>query len=198
MILLTIPTALLILFLRDNRRYFSSLNRALEMTTIDKKTTIESLFRKGEIELEFWDLRERAQEAGISVLGLWEILNAERKANCIELLPNNNIKLIQTQRYETQITEGVKCPNMLCEQVKSDMFLLLETVNTTADDIETWQKRLNDSIAANAQLHSKCGLPHVIKWDNRQGKYFVTAYASQIAYVRGGAFITISVTPLED
>ena len=165
------------------------------MTATDK-ITIESLFKTGETMLEFWDLRERASKLSISPGMLWDLLAAERKAGRIELLPNNNVRLLQKKgQWHTKITNGVKCPNKLCEAVRDKMEEWL-VASTPDDTIEVWEKRLNDSIIHYSFFHPKCGLPVVTKWDNRQGKWFVNAYASETAYIRGGAFITISVTPL--
>lgn len=167
------------------------------MTAIDNKTTIESLFRKGETELEFWDLRERAQKADMSVMGLWEMLNAERKANRIELLPNNNIKLVQVVRYKSETRRGVKPANKLCEAIIHDMEACLVAASLE-DNIEVWAERLQESIDRNALFFPKCHRPYTTKWDNRKGKYFVNAYASQTAYVRGAAFITISCEVIQE
>ena len=164
--------------------------------------TIESLFGK-DSELEYWELRERARLAGVEGSDLFQLLKAAHIKGIVEMLPNNVIRLLGEikpveKHYKTEIREGVKCPNNLCAAVKFEMQAILENVATSTDNIEVWEKRLNDSIAYQSKLNPRCGLPQVTKWDNRKGTWYVNAYASEAAYIRGGAFITISVTPLND
>lgn len=206
MTLICITAALIVLFEIENWRYFSSLNHALNMTTTVNNmqiVTIESLFKEGETEAPYFQLLQRATDAKMGEMDFHQALMRERKQGIIDLDFVGNVKLMGDSEplkthYETQITEGVKCANNLCSAVLRDMQVLLDTVSTSADNIEIWEKRLNDSIAANAKLHTRCGKPEVAKWDNRKGKYYMAAYASANAHINNAAFITISCELIQE
>lgn len=168
-----------------------------------EKTIIESLFLS-DTEVLFVELRNRAEKANMPMPDFHTAFTSALKSGQIEADKFGNVKLMgdiepPKQQFTSELKEGVKTANNLCAAVKLDMQMLFENVATSTDNIEVWEKRLNDSIAYNAQLFPRCTLPHVTKWTSYKGNWHVNAYASQIAYVRGGAFLTISCKPfLED
>lgn len=166
--------------------------------------TIESLFEK-DSELEYWELRERARLSGIEGSDLFQLLKAAHIKGIVEMLPNNVIKFLGEikhieKHYKTEIREGVKCPNNLCTAVKFEMQAILENVATSTDNIEVWEKRLNDSIAYQSKLNPRCGLPYVMNYNNdRYKRKSIVVYASKRVYTTSmGHFLSISCEPLND
>ena len=158
--------------------------------------TIESLFEQDK-ELAYWQLRQRAETAGMNHTDFILEFNRAIIADVVFVEADSNVKLMgdiepPKPQFKSEFKEGVKTPNNLCAAVKLDMQMLFQNVAVSTDSIEVWQKRLKDSIEYQAELFPKCRKPHVTRWHNHKNTQFVNAYASETAYVRGAAFLTIS------
>lgn len=168
-----------------------------------EKITIESLFQS-ETETLYVILRQRAIEAKMLEAEFHEMFIAARRRGDIEFDAIGNVTLMgdieppKKPRYETNMGAMTKHVNSLCTAVIIEMTHIYQTASTASDTIEVWEKRLRDSIEANALIYTRCSAPTVSKWDNRRGKCFVAAYASASTCVSSSAFITISVSVQED